>query len=393
MGDIRVVRSDKGGLTAADWVVDAELTKLMQGRGAFVAQPQHVDDGILPLFQPTLIAFDPEDPDIIVAGGRESGVFLSSDGGDRWALLTDPFGTSSIIPHLPRPFFAHFDHEAGETRVYVGSAGRGVWRIELANADLSVSKADDSDPVVVGRELTYTVQVTNAGPDVVLHPVMEDALPEGTTFQSVDAPAGWSCETPAVGDGGIVRCQAEEAAPGSVTFTIVVRIEHPGGTTLSNLARVASAAVDPNPADNTTMESTAVVVPVAINIRPGGFPNPVNIRGTVSVAILTTSADEYGLPVAFDATTIDPLSIRFGPASVIFDSTAGAAEIHRTGHLEDAYDLDETTKDGDLDMIVHFRAADAGLTSSSTESCVKGTFDSGGVIYPFFGCDSIKAVP
>ena len=104
-----------------------------------MAQPRNVLDGVLPRLQPVSVAIDPVDPSILVAGGRESGVFLSSDGGQSWAVLTDPFGTSSI-PHLPRPFFAHFDHEAGETRVYIGSVGRGAWRIELADAELSIER-------------------------------------------------------------------------------------------------------------------------------------------------------------------------------------------------------------------------------------------------------------
>jgi uncharacterized repeat protein (TIGR01451 family) len=372
-------------------VLDVELTELMHGRGAFVAQPQNVNDGIFPLVQPTLIAFDPEDPEIIVAGGRESGVFISSNGGRSWAVLTDPFGMSDI-PHLPRPFFAHFDHEAGKTRVYIGSVGRGVWRIELANADLSVDKIDSPDPVVAGAELTYTIQVTNAGPDVALHPVMEDVLPTGTTFQSIQIPAGWSCETPAVGDEGVVRCVTEEMVPGTVTFSIVVLVGHPQGTTLSNVARVVSAALDATPTNNTTSESTNVLVPVAINIRPGAYPNSVNLNSNVSVAILTTGPGEYGLPLAFDATTINPLSVRFGPASVVLGG-AGAAEIHLLGHIEDSYELDENTKDGDLDMLFHFRAAAAGLTPSTTNACVRGTFTRGGTTFLFFGCDSINIVP
>ncbi len=68
-------------------------------------------------------------------------------------------------------------------------------------------------------------------------------------------------------------------------------------------------------------------------------------------------------------------------------------EIHGTGHLDDSYQLDETTKDGDLDMLFHFRAADAGLTLATTEACVQGTYEVGGVTLSFFGCDSIKVVP
>jgi hypothetical protein len=133
-------------------------------------------------------------------------------------------------------------------------------------------------------------------------------------------------------------------------------------------------------------------MPVAINIRPGGYPNSVNLKSNVTVAILTTSAGEYGLPLAFNATTINPLSVRFGPASIVLGG-AGALEFHLSGHIEDSYELDEITKDGDLDMVFHFRAAAAGLKPSTTNACVRGTFENGGTTFSFFGCDSIKIVP
>ena len=62
--------------------------------------------------QPTLVAFDPLDPDILVAGGADSGVFLSTNGGTRWQLVTDPITPgASGMPHIPRPYYAHFDHD------------------------------------------------------------------------------------------------------------------------------------------------------------------------------------------------------------------------------------------------------------------------------------------
>ena len=142
-------------------------------------------------------------------------------------------------------------------------------------------------------------------------------------------PAGWSCETPAVGSEGVVRCAAEEMLPGTETLSIVVFVAQPHGITLSNVAQVVSAALDATPTDNTITESTNVLVPVAINIRPGGYPNSVNLKSNVTVAILTTSAGEYGLPLAFNATTIDPLSVRFGLASVVL----GGVEEHQRSTL------------------------------------------------------------
>jgi hypothetical protein len=127
----QMVFSNDGGLT---WANDAVLDQLMTGNGVFKYENQRGPTNFTGFFgypQPSLVAFDPEDPNILVAGGRDSGVFLSTDKGKSWDLLTDPFdpGTSGI-PHLPRPWFAYFDHEpAGELSLYIGTQGRGVWRL------------------------------------------------------------------------------------------------------------------------------------------------------------------------------------------------------------------------------------------------------------------------
>ncbi|MGH9136721.1 MAG: hypothetical protein ACRD0G_06695 [Acidimicrobiales bacterium] len=127
----QMIRSVDGG---ASWQVDAGLTALMDGNNDFQMQTGRGATsftGFNGYVQPSLVAFDPEDPNTLVAGGRDSGVFLSRDGGNNWALVTDPRTShSSGIPHLPRPFYAYFDHEpAGSLNVYVGTQGRGIWRI------------------------------------------------------------------------------------------------------------------------------------------------------------------------------------------------------------------------------------------------------------------------
>jgi len=258
-GPPRMMRSRDGGAT---WEHDAELSELMTG--GFRDFPQAVEDGVFPYPQPSMVAFDPYDPDIVVAAGRESGIFLSSDGGDSWALLTDPHRPGETgIPHLPRPRYVHFDHDApGKVRIYVGSVGRGVWRIDLATSDLSVGKDDSPDPVAAGTDLTYTVPVTNGGPDIGHNVTFEDHLPPGAEFKSLSAPAGWTCDTPAVGSAGSITCSVQSMPVGTATFTITVHVPFgtAGGATLTNSVQVVGAVIDGTAANNADTEQTAVVV-------------------------------------------------------------------------------------------------------------------------------------
>jgi hypothetical protein len=176
-------------------------------------------------------------------------------------------------------------------------------------------------------------------------------------------------------------------APGmqTVTFDYAIALNDP-------------AAIDPDTTNNSATASFTIdcVVPIAINVRPKGFPNSINLNTDATLAALTTNAGEYGLPLAFDATTIDPLSVRWGVRANVFNvgTVTGAAERHAKGHIERSYELDEQTRDEDLDMVLHFKPDKSGLTTSSTEGCLKGSFlaDDGNT-YRFLGCDSVRIVP
>ena len=145
-----------------------------------------------------------------MAGGVDSGVFLSSNGGGDWSLVTDPSSTNNTTPHLAAAPLCLLRPRARRFRsALCRSVGRGIWRVNLANADLSADKSDSPDPVVAGTNLTYTINVTNGGPDVATNVVVTDSLPANTTFQSISAP-GWSCMTPAVGATG--PCSAQGLA-------------------------------------------------------------------------------------------------------------------------------------------------------------------------------------
>jgi uncharacterized repeat protein (TIGR01451 family)/CSLREA domain-containing protein len=135
--------------------------------------------------------------------------------------------------------------------------GSGVDRYQFARlirplaeqADLEISKADSPDPVTVGDNLTYTITVTNRGPDAATNVVVTDTLPSGVTFVS----ASPGC----VHSAGVVTCNLGNIpAGGSVTITIVVTVTAPG--TISNTATVTSDTLDPNTANDSDAEPTEV---------------------------------------------------------------------------------------------------------------------------------------
>lgn len=261
----------------------------------------------------------------------------------------------------------------------------------IASADVAIlSFAPVAPPaqVLVGADVPVTLrkQITNYGPsspvDVTLT-VATTPPPDGVMTPPnavLNETALAEGEVRQVDEGFTIRCNG--ASQHSFGFANTIAVVGGSDPDLSN--NEAQTQID-----------VLCVVPVLLNIKPGSFPNSINLgsNGVIPVAILTTTAGEGGTPVSFDATKIDPLSVRFGRRADVWAETDGAFEAHGRGHLERSYELDETTRDGDTDLVLHFRTQDTSLLPADTEACVKGTYTDGTGTHAFFGCDSIQVVP
>jgi hypothetical protein len=120
--------------------------------------------------------------------------------------------------------------------------------------------------------------------------------------------------------------------------------------------------------DYATIKYSREIV-VAIDIKPGSFPNSINpdAKGVIPVAILSTDS--------FDATDVDPLSVRFGHN--------GATVVHKAGHVEDV------NNDGILDLILHFDTEATGVREGDVVISLIGWTYTGQFIQ---GSDSIVIV-
>ena len=133
--------------------------------------------------------------------------------------------------------------------------------VSPAQADLSLTKSDSPDPLVAGNNLSYSIDVNNAGPDAAANASWSDTLPTGTTFVSLTQPGGWTCSDPGVGNGGTVSCSlASLPAGGPITFTLVINVPagYSGSNPLVNTVVVSSTTSDPNPGNETDSAITTV---------------------------------------------------------------------------------------------------------------------------------------
>jgi len=144
-------------------------------------------------------------------------------------------------------------------------------------ADLAVSQSGSPAPVGTSSNLTYSLIVTNAGPDSASGVVLTDILPAGVSFVSASS----GC----VPNAGVVQCAIGGlSANSSVTITLTVTVTLCGGS-VTNQASVAGDQSDPNQADNTSSAVNPIlpVSPPAIAAQPKNQTVPMRNGAVFSV--------------------------------------------------------------------------------------------------------------
>lgn len=147
-------------------------------------------------------------------------------------------------------------------------------------ADLAVTKTATPNPVTAGSQLTYTITVTNNGPDAATGMTLRDTLPAQVTLVSV-MPSQGSCK----GAGRIVSCTLGTINNrGNINVNIIVIPASAG--TLSNTTMVMANEDDLDPANSrTTIAST-------VNAAPPGGGGAVSPGGGGGGCFIATAA--YG---------------------------------------------------------------------------------------------------
>jgi uncharacterized repeat protein (TIGR01451 family) len=127
-------------------------------------------------------------------------------------------------------------------------------------ADLTVSLTPSPTTGAVGANITYTVKVTNNGPEAARVVTLTDAVPDDTTFVSNSGATGWTCNNPVVGVDGVINCTRSSLDPAaSSTFTIVVKVNDTVESGLiTDTVSVSSSTFDPVSTNNTRSRDVTV---------------------------------------------------------------------------------------------------------------------------------------
>ena len=127
-------------------------------------------------------------------------------------------------------------------------------------ADLAITKDDGQTTGTPGLMLTYTIVISNSGPNNALGATVTDALPPeliGVSWSCVGA-GGGSCMASGTGD---ILDTVDLPVGGSVTYTTTATVDPAASGTLVNTATVTvpSGMTELDPADNTASDTDTIV--------------------------------------------------------------------------------------------------------------------------------------
>lgn len=226
--------------------------------------------------------------------------------------------------------------------------------------------------------ITFTVTDTNgnsASDDATFGvepvPVLGDIPDKSTPFVPFDLDDYLS---------GVAATAVTWSASGNVNFTVnidaithVAIVSNPlNSNEPETITFTAEAICCGNQVNDSDAAVFSPVIPVAIDIKPGSFPNSINLgnEGSVPVAIFSTAT--------FDATTVDPLTV-----------TLASAPVTLKGKGRPMFSKEDINGDGLLDLVVHVSTQMLQLSEGDTEAILEGqTYDGMHIT----GTDSVRIV-
>jgi uncharacterized repeat protein (TIGR01451 family) len=174
-------------------------------------------------------------------------------------------------------------------------------------ADLSVTIAHSPAPVTVGQVVTYTIIVSNSGPNTASGVTLANTRPAGLTVTGIShvigpppAASGTCTSSPPVG------CTFP-LFPSGVTVPVQLSVRPASAGTLTINTTVSASTRDPNEANNSASASTTVVAPQcsdgADNDGDGrtDFPND---SGCTATTDETESPDAYACEPSYPTVCI-----------------------------------------------------------------------------------------
>ncbi|HWW61901.1 MAG TPA: hypothetical protein VN181_11080, partial [Thermoanaerobaculia bacterium] len=231
-GTYSVIVTAAGGCTGSD----SHVVTLLADPISVINAPGNVDAGStgnnanVPLQGGATYSWTATNGTITAGAGTNAITFSAGTSGDVVLGVTVTIGSCS---------------SSGSVAIPIGST----------LADLALTKTA-TPAISAGGTITYTLSVTNNGPDAATNVIVTDNFPDGVTPTTASG-ANWSC---VVGATAIV-CQMPVLGAGNAAPIVIAATGPSQGGTITNTASVGSSIGDPNPANNSGSATTVVNAP------------------------------------------------------------------------------------------------------------------------------------
>lgn len=345
--------------------------------------------------------------------GNPAGSVNSHD--PRWSYEEAPGGGEHlVIRESPGTLTLPFDPDAASLLVRDQQAGVDLTTVDLGPAIQEFCVAHPSDPDCVEADLAVTAtSATGAPMGTIGQPVNVDVSATVANL-GPDGPIDGDVTLTATGSAGVTVAPGSRSldadglavgTPAAQTLTSDVDVTCTTGgaqtvTVTTAIVPEQAKVVDPVAANNSKATTFAIdcAVPVTLNVMPGSHTNPVILTPIIvtppllPVAVLTTGAGQYGNPVAFDATKIQPATVRVGLRDPLIAGNTGTPPFLNQVLPVWSIEPDEHTVDLDRDGLLQAWTRQIGIMAGTTEVCVRGRFGPG-TGTTFFGCDHITLLP
>jgi uncharacterized repeat protein (TIGR01451 family) len=171
-------------------------------------------------------------------------------------------GDTTLEPN--ETFAVNLSAPANATITPGSGTGTGtIQNDDVGTADVGITKTAPGSAFFATQPLTYSIVVTNAGPNAANAVVVTDVLPAGATFVSA-TPSQGTCSGTAT-----ITCSLGTIANGG-NATISLKITPTAAGPLSNTATVSDAPQpDPNPSNDSATSSVTVQPTSAIPMLDG----------------------------------------------------------------------------------------------------------------------------
>ncbi|MBH1970790.1 MAG: DUF11 domain-containing protein [Moraxellaceae bacterium] len=157
-----------------------------------------------------------------------------------------------------------------------------------AVVDIVVNQSDSPDPIAAGGLLTYTIVLTNNGPDDATGVVLTDTIPATTAFSSVSTTKGSCTGTTSI------TCTVGSLLNGE-SATILIKVIPSTVGTITNTATSTRNEPDSNATNNADTDVTTVQTGTDLSITKTDSADPVAQADAFSYTITARNNGPYAL--------------------------------------------------------------------------------------------------